>query len=515
MSPNPPSAEHGGRAVGVAFAWFAAAWAVAALADVLDLVFFPAARFLWLDAFVVGGTAAGLPLLLLAWRRMAALGATEEQYRALFHAHPNPMWIYDADTYRFLEVNAAAIQQYGYSRDEFLAMGVLDIRAPEDREAVKRAIREDGAISGSVWRHLTKDGRLLEAEIASHRLRWRGHNARVTQARDVTERRRAQELVRQSEERLRLVLDSTGDGLYSVDLEENCLWCNPACARLLGFHSPEELIGRNIHALAHHTRANGEPYPIEACEMARAARAGQGFRSDDELLWRPDGSSFHAEYHSYPIWKDQAVEGMVVGFVDIERRRAAEQALRQSEERLRALSDSGVFGLAVGRHDGRLLEANDAYLNMMGYSRQDLEAGAMRWDSGTAPAFRDLAARASRRLRAGHPVPPWRSEMVRKDGSHVPVLVALVPQPDGALNLTLDLTQLQHTERSLKATERRYQLAGVAPLCLLAKSARKAAKFRRAARPRETNSARHQRSAAPTWGPGAPESARAQAGRAP
>jgi len=467
MSPNPPLAEHGGRAAWVAFAWFAAAWAVAALADVLELVFFPAARFLWLDAFVIGGTAAGLPLLLVLWRRMAALGAAEEQYRALFQAHPNPMWIYDADTYRFLEVNAAATQQYGYSREEFLAMGVLDIRAPEDREAVKRAIREDGAVAGSVWRHLTKDGRVRDAEIASHRLRWRGHNARVTQARDVTERRRAQELVRQSEERLRLVLDSTGDGLYSVDLEENCLWCNPACARLLGFHAPEELIGRNLHALAHHTRANGEPYPIEACEMARAARAGQGYRSDDELLWRADGSSFHAEYRSFPIWRDNAVEGVVISFADIERRRAAEQALRQSEERLRSLSESGVFGLAVGRHDGVQLEANDAYLNMMGYSRQDLEAGRVRWDTATAPAFRDRSARMGRRLLSGQPVPPWRSEMVRKDGSHIPVLVALVPQPGAALNITLDLTELQQTERSLKATERRYQqlfernLAGV------------------------------------------------------
>jgi len=273
--------------------------------------------------------------------------------------------------------------------------------------------------------------------------------------------------VRRSEEQLRLLMDATGEGIYSLDLEGKCQWCNSAAARMFGHLSPADLIGRNIHKLTHHTRANGEAYPEEDCAMMQAACEGRSITLADELLWRKDGSSFHAEYRSYPILREGAPAGVVVNFHDIERQRDTEQALRESESRMRALADSGIMGLSVNTPDGHVLEANDAFLAMTGYSRADLVAGQVRWDSDTAPEYRHHASTAGRLIRAGKPVAPWYAEMFRKDGSRVPVLLALAPAKEGAIRLMLDMSELRSTQQSLAAAEKRYlqlferNLAGV------------------------------------------------------
>ncbi len=98
-----------------------------------------------------------------------------------------------------------------------------------------------------------------------------------------------------SEELVRLLLNSTGEGIYGIDSQGNCTFANPACLRLLGFKSDAELLGKNMHALVHHTRANGDAYPVEECNIYRALQERQGTHIDDEVMWCADGSSFPAE----------------------------------------------------------------------------------------------------------------------------------------------------------------------------------------------------------------------------
>ena len=86
----------------------------------------------------------------------------------------------------------------------------------------------------------------------------------------------------QSDVLARLLLDSTGEGIYGVDLEGNCTFANPACLRLLGFEDDTQLLGRNMHELVHHTRPNGDPYPMTECRIYRAFREGEGVHVDDE-----------------------------------------------------------------------------------------------------------------------------------------------------------------------------------------------------------------------------------------
>ncbi|UCC74384.1 MAG: PAS domain S-box protein, partial [Gemmatimonadota bacterium] len=126
--------------------------------------------------------------------------------------------------------------------------------------------------------------------------------------------------------------DSTGEGIYGVDLQGNCTFANPACAKLLGFETVDELLGRQMHELVHHTRPNGEPYPVEECQIYRAFREHRGTHVDDEVMFCSDGKPFSAEYWSYPVERDGALVGCVVTFVDITERRRVEEEMRQTEK---------------------------------------------------------------------------------------------------------------------------------------------------------------------------------------
>ncbi|MFQ5967150.1 MAG: adenylate/guanylate cyclase domain-containing protein [Acidimicrobiia bacterium] len=154
---------------------------------------------------------------------------------------------------------------------------------------------------------------------------------------DITERRRAERKLRESEERVRLLLNSTGEGIYGVDLQGNCTFANPAAVELLGYDSDADLLGRNMHELVHHTRPNGDPYPMAECRIFQAFREGEGVHVDDEVMWRQDGSSFPTEYWSYPIKRDSELTGSVLTFVDITERRRIEVRLRQEHDRAERL----------------------------------------------------------------------------------------------------------------------------------------------------------------------------------
>ncbi len=150
----------------------------------------------------------------------------------------------------------------------------------------------------------------------------------------IVERRQAEEALRESEERVRHLMDSTGEAIYGLDLEGNCTLCNPACLRLLGYNDPGDLHGKNMHDLIHHTRAGGKPYPADECRIYQSFRNGEGVHIDDEVFWRADGRSFPAEYWSYPVKSGGEIVGSVVTFVDVTERKQAEEALQQRTRQL-------------------------------------------------------------------------------------------------------------------------------------------------------------------------------------
>jgi two-component system CheB/CheR fusion protein len=151
---------------------------------------------------------------------------------------------------------------------------------------------------------------------------------------DVTELQQSKQQLAQRESRLASLISSTAEGIYGIDLDGKCTFANTACAKLLGYDDPDELLGRQMHALIHHTRDDGLPYPNQECHIYKAFRDGEKVHVSDEVFWRRDGTSFPVEYWSHPQLHAGQMVGCVVTFVDITERKRTETELADAKTRL-------------------------------------------------------------------------------------------------------------------------------------------------------------------------------------
>lgn len=194
-----------------------------------------------------------------------------EQYRLLFEGNPMPLWVFDRDTLKFLAVNEAAIRHYGYSRDEFLAMTIADIRPEADIPKLMKSVSEKvvGLSNAQLWRHKKKDGSVIDVEITSHPIDMGGKDAELILSRDVTEQRKYQEDLRQSEERFAKAFRSSPLAITIADEESGqYLDANDTYLKLTGYQR-EELLGKTAHDLGVWA------VPNERTEMLRRLDAGQ------------------------------------------------------------------------------------------------------------------------------------------------------------------------------------------------------------------------------------------------
>ena len=147
-----------------------------------------------------------------------------------------------------------------------------------------------------------------------------------------------------------LLLESTDEGIYGIDLEGLCTFINKAAAEMLG-HEPEELLGKNMHDMIHHSRPDNSPYPVSECPIFQAFKLGQKCLVDTEVLWRRDRSSFPATYSSNPLIKGNTIIGAVVTFRDITERKKTEEELKKlAEDLLRSNQELQHFAY-VASHD--------------------------------------------------------------------------------------------------------------------------------------------------------------------
>jgi PAS domain S-box-containing protein len=183
----------------------------------------------------------------VAKRIEEALRKSEAQYRLLFESNPQPMWVYDVETLRFLAVNDAAISHYGYSRAEFLNMTIKDIRPPEDVQLLSDYLASGSAAldHAGEWRHRKKDGAVMNVQITASRLNFAGRSAEFVLAQDITERKQAETALRMSEDRYRDLVDNSHELICTHDLEGKVLSVNPWAARVLGLPR-ERIVGTNI-----------------------------------------------------------------------------------------------------------------------------------------------------------------------------------------------------------------------------------------------------------------------------
>jgi len=296
-------------------------------------------------------------------RAEQALRASEERYRLLFENNPQPMWVFDNETLALLAANEAACQHYGYTREEFLAMTIRDIRPAEDIPALRRrlASQPDELHKAGVQIHRKKDGTETAEEVASHPLRFAGRPAQLVLATDVTERTRAEEALRQSEQRYRDIFDFATVGIYQSRHDGSLITVNAPLAEILAFDSPEDLLRHNLDEIYF------DPQQRRAL-IAQYEPTGKSHRQ--EVRWkRKDGTPIWIELDARAVLKADGTTRYFEGFVkDISERKTSEDEKKRLQEQLvQAQKMEAVGQLAGGiAHDfNNLLTAITGYSELL------------------------------------------------------------------------------------------------------------------------------------------------------
>jgi two-component system, sensor histidine kinase and response regulator len=309
-----------------------------------------------------------------------ALRETEEEAGLVIETARDAFVALDADG-RIVGWNRAAEATFGWPRAEALGRDFAETLLPRaGRPAHRDSLASflAGGNSAVLNRRfeitaLHRDGRQFPAEMTvSPQCRAGGwvFNAFVH---DITERKQAEQERARLTDRLRLLLECSGEGIYGIDTAGRCTFINPAGAALLGWR-PEELLGRDMHEAIHHTREGGSPYPAEQCPIFRAFRAGQSCRAHAEVFWRRDGTAFPVHYSSHPLRDGETIRGAVIVFTDVTEPRRVAEELRRSNEQFRGAFEHAAIGKALVSPDGRWLKVNRALCEIVGYSEEELLA---------------------------------------------------------------------------------------------------------------------------------------------
>jgi PAS domain S-box-containing protein len=279
---------------------------------------------------------------------------------------------------------------------------------------------------------------------------------------DVTDRKRAEEERRESEDKLRLLLDSTAEAIYGIDLEHRCTFCNPACLRTLGYEHVDQVLGKNTHDLIHHTRSDGTLFPAEECRVHRVTRTGEGVHAEDEVFWRANGTSFPVEYWSYPQRRGEAVVGAVVAFTDITERKLAEERLRESEEQFRTLAEAIPQLCWMAHGDGHIFWYNQRWYTYTGTTPEQMEGWG--WQSVHDPEILPhVLERWKTSIATGEPLDmvfPLRAA----DGAFHPFLTRVTPVKDSEgrvvswFGTNTDITELRDSQEALRTSEERLRM---------------------------------------------------------
>lgn len=289
-----------------------------------------------------------------------ALEKQNEEYRLLFDSNPCPMYVCDEKTLAFLAVNQAAIDHYGYSREEFLTMTTLEIRPTDDVPALLEHLAAHVQHNGSSrWTHKKKDGSIIDVDVNWHRLDFAGRRAYLAMANDITEKKQAEVAVLESEERYRELFENANDIIYTHDLKGNFTSLNKTGERVTGYSRADALQMNITDVLA--------PESVETARRMLVRKAEEEVATVYDLeITAKDGRRVQLEVSTrliYAAGKPVGVQGIAR---DISDRKTSEKALSQQAERAalinrisqavrRTLDVSEVFETAVhelGEHLG-------------------------------------------------------------------------------------------------------------------------------------------------------------------
>jgi PAS domain S-box-containing protein len=387
-----------------------------------------------------------------------------DELERFFNVNLDLLCIADTDGY-FRRINKSWESILGYRMEDLEGARFLDFVHPEDLDATLAAIgtlREGGDVLNFVNRYRRLDG--------SYRwLEWRSSpygSLIYAAARDITGRMKYEEELRESENKFRLLLNSTAEAIYGIDLNGLCTFCNHSCLSMLSYESEEELLGRNMHDLIHHSFPDGRPFPVEECRILKAFRAGEGTHVDDEVLWRKDGSFFEAEYWSYPQFMEGRIVGAVVTFVDITERKKTEGLLAAERRRLSYILEGTNVGTWEWNVQTGETVFNPRWAEIIGYTLEELApVNIDTWNRFAHPE--DLKASGElleRHFRGELPYYEIETRMRHRDGHWIWVLdrgKVATWTPDGRPLLMsgthMDITGRKNMEKALLKSEKNFR----------------------------------------------------------
>ena len=403
------------------------------------------------------------------------LRRSEKQYRLLFQGNPHPMWVFDLETLMLLEVNEAAIQHYGYSREEFLRMSLTDLRSGETDRRVK-SLRLDEDLNGLTWRHRRKDGSFIDMEVVWTPLAFQGRLAALTMATDVTARRRAAHQTAQFAKlshQLSAATTAAEAGMFICEAADELFHWDDFALDLYSAARDE------VVSLLSITTIEGQRVEIPATLQPKTANAlvqrviarGAEVVSARET-GEKDGTTMVA-----PIRKGERV----IGVLFIQNRRPhsysgqdlatlqtlsdqcagalervrAEEELHHSQRRFRDLFENSPDAIFVEDLQAKVLDANATACALHGMTREQI-IGKNALEELVAPEHRETARAQFQKLANGQ-MTWFEGESLRLDGRTVPVEIRVVRiefegQP-ALLFHVRDVTERRAAEMALRSSE--------------------------------------------------------------
>lgn len=380
----------------------------------------------------------------------------EKDYNEVINRMNETIWIIDLNG-NLLDVNHTATELLGYSKEELITIGLKGIDANFEPEQIATMFKSAPLDKTRFFetRHKAKDGTIIPVEINASLISYQGQQHILSVSRDIRKRISLEKNISQSEETIRLLLNSTAEGIYGIDLEGNCTFCNNAAIKLLGYEQPEELIGKNMHLLIHYANSKGEAHAEADCAIFNSFKQGRGSNADNEVFWKKDGNFFFVEYWSHPIVNQGRLTGSVVTFLDITERKQAQDALNANYTLLKIAGKSARFGgWSVMANEDRIIWSDEVaaiHDEPAGFS-PTLKQGLNYY----APEWRELIQQAFNQcIQQGIPF-DLELELFTAKGKHLWVRSIGKAQRDENNNVTKvfgsfqDISTIKKTEKELE-----------------------------------------------------------------
>ncbi|MFM7425428.1 MAG: PAS domain S-box protein, partial [Elainella sp.] len=377
------------------------------------------------------------------------LQLSEARFRLLTESINDVFWLSDPGSQQLLYISSKYEQIWGRSCADLLTNWYEWIEAihPDDRQRVQIAFQQQirGQRTSEIYRILRPDGEIRWIRDRGYPMLDANGSVQYISgvAEDITERHK---------------IEAERDGFFNLSLDLLCIAgtdgyfkrLNPAFERILGY-SQAELLSQPFLEFVH---PDDRDATLKELEKISAGEATLQFENRYRCK---DGSYRWLDWATTPLVEENLM--YAVGH-DVTGRKQLEQQLRQSEARFRRLYEANTIGVVVGDFSGLIVEANDAFLQMVGYSRTDLQQGLVSWLGMTPPEYLPLDDASIVQVKRTGIGPTYEKEYLRKDGSRVPVLLgaALLPDsPEQAICFVLDLTDRKRAEQAVLDSEQRYR----------------------------------------------------------